>query len=104
MKIHLREIGQCCSLKWLLIMGFFIFIVLLGLSWAGIRQDSQGNTISQDVASSSGALHIFASNKTEMVGIVGEAATGVSSSSSGSELYSGVYAMSPGYPAGILLH
>ncbi len=88
---------------WLLFVGLLIFLVLLGLSWAGIRHDSRGNTISEDVLSPAGGLHIFAGNDTGMTDILGQASAGTSHSPSGSDLYHGVYALSAGYPTGLQL-
>ncbi len=69
----------------------FIFPLLAVLSWAGTRQDTEGNTISEDVVAPGGGKRVVDVDGNVTNATAGQAAGGLSQALSGSQNYHGVH-------------
>ena len=67
------------------------FVLLLTITWAGIRQDPSGNVIKGDVVAPAGGARITSSGGNVVNASAGQCAVGLSQSVSGRKLYHGVH-------------
>ena len=84
---------KCLNKKFFLKFTFWlvIFILIIGIAWAGIRSDLLGNVIKSDVVAPAGGKRITDSGENVINASAGQCAVGLSQSASGRKLYHGVH-------------
>jgi len=96
------------NLNWqkLIVIASLLVVFCLVVSYAGVRQDSNGNKITQDIVAPGGGGLIVNGNGSNLNCSVGQVAVGVSTSPSGSTLIHGVYTfeIQETNPSGWIMH
>jgi hypothetical protein len=81
-----------------------VVAILAAATWAGVRQDANGNQISQDIVAPGGGGQIVSGGGAVLNGSVGQAAVGLSLTTADTRLYSGIHApQAPGIPPAVWL-